>query len=349
MYEFDPTIESLQVDVHAVAAPRSAMVANIWPVVVGGALLADQYFNDGKATRKAGEGWQKGTDALFGNPTQNEFRDLSPDQFGAPGLLGQANQSYGREAPYAYEADPFMQGGGGYQGGAPSLSQMYAQGGAGSGNGMFYGQAPGNAGIYSQGLQSPISNNRNTGNPYAGAQDSWQHRQLNLANMLQDRAMGRNSVADMQHAASMGRLTAQQQALAASNRRNPGLAMYAAQANAGAGASSLAQQAAIARMQEAQMAQQQLGSLTTQARDQSQRLTLANQQAQLDQGRMNDSRNLSLQQLYAQQQQAYQDARTQRFNTLSGVKTSQEKAVDSAIEVGKAVATGGGGAGGKPA
>ncbi len=331
MYEFDPTVAPVHGDAHAVEGPRPALVANILAY-----LGADYLLNGGKVSKKLQDAYGNAGDTLFGNATQNEFRDVNQADFMPPDLLGQAYQSYGRQAPMAYEADPFAQ---------PSLAQMYAQrqapGGAGSGSGMFWGSAPAGTGtsIYSQGLQSPGMNMPNLGN--AGATDSWQHRQLSLANLLQDRALGNNSVADMQFRASLGGLTAQQQALAASNRRNPGLAAYAAQANAGAGAASLSQAAAIARMQEAQAAQQQLGNLTSTARDQTQRLTLANQQALLDQQRLNDSRNLALQQLHQQGQQAYQGARGDRFEAISGVKTGQEKLNDSMIELGKMAAGGG--------
>lgn len=274
----------------------------------------------GIATLGGSELMREGSDDLWGDRTANEFRDINQNDFLAPGLLDQAGAAMRRNAPQAYEGDPF--GSSGVRGG----------------NGGFIGSVN----VHGR----PVSFGGPQGAGPGGPVDSWQHRQLSLANMLQDRARGNNSVAQMQFADSLGRLTAQQQALAASNRRNPGLAAFNAQAQAGTLGGQLSSQAAIARMQEAQQAQAQLGGLVGQARDQTQRMTLANQQAMLDQQRLNDARNFGLQQLYQQGLGAYQDARGQRFNTISGQPTGQERTLGALQSLAEAKMKGG--AGGMP-
>lgn len=126
------------------------------------------------------------------------------------------------------------------------------------------------------------------------------NRHNNLLNQLEQQAAGKGpSMADMQMQRGLQSALAQQQALAQSGRGNAAMAARQASINSGNIAQNLAGQGAMARLAEQRGAQSQL--------------------SQALQGQLN------VQQAQQRGALAYNDARTQRFNSMLGVPTNGER------------------------
>lgn len=168
-------------------------------------------------------------------------------------------------------------------------------------------------------------------------------QQQGLADMLGARARGENSVAEQQLRQAAGMGMSQQAALAAGARPgNAAMAGRMAGQNMGRLQSGLGGQAAIARMQEANMAQGQLGNLYGQMRGADENMSMFNagqqnnrtgMQAQMDQNQMgmNDQANQNLlgQSLGAAQSQqqagiAQEQIAANRWGAALGVPTQTE-------------------------
>lgn len=188
---------------------------------------------------------------------------------------------------------------------------MFGLGSIGNGIGNLYDTVSNGVGAGLDSLDRSNNEFRDV-NAQAFKLPEYQHmndRQNRLNDMLEQQAMGQGpSLANMQMQRGLQSALAQQQAMAQSGRGNPAMAARQAAINSGNIAQNLAGQGAMARVAEQRSAQQALtGGL---------------------QGQLNINR--------AQQQgnQAYQDARTNRFNSMLNQPTNSERLVNMVSDVG---------------
>ncbi len=161
-----------------------------------------------------------------------------------------------------------------------------------------------------------------------GGKVGWGGADIGSVARLQQQAQGRGPsvVAEQLRQAQMQNIAAQQ-ALAAGNRRSPALAARMASLQAGQTGAQLSGQAAVGRLQEQIAAQKALADYE-----------MFNANAQ-------NQNTLTRGELQAQLDRAREDARTQRFATISGQPTAFERGTKLASDVGATIASRRGGSG----
>ena len=182
-------------------------------------------------------------------------------------------------------------------------------------------------------------------NPWAeqAQQSEFRPQQGQLANLLMDRAQGRNSVAELQlHQGTDLANQAQRSFMASARPSNAAMAMRLGSQNMAGNDMALSGQAALARAQEANMAANSLGGVLAQGRGADEGLNMFNtgamnqratdlahlqqQQTALDDQARSGLLGGSLQAAQSQQQggEAYEQNRTQRYGAAMGVPTNGE-------------------------
>lgn len=190
-------------------------------------------------------------------------------------------------------------------------------------------------------------------NTHLGQQSGFRGQQQGLADLLMDRARGNNSVAELQlrQGADMANQQAMSQA-ASARPQNTAMAQRLAMNNNATNMMGLSGATALARAQEAAMAQGQLGQVLGQGRSADEAMSMFNasqqnqgdlSQAQLQQQQMslNDQARQgllgqSLQAAGMQQQggMGYEQGRTQRYGAALGVPTNKEVLVGGITSLG---------------